>query len=479
MIGSSIVRVIPGKIEKMGSVCGETEPQVDRALARIDHTRSQAILNLINNPEEFILTIWGSLLSKDRSCKFRMGGSNPTLKERLEGKVHHLTSNRYFKCDGCRLLESIIPPKKSVDGGCFSPEYGKSKGLKYSVLKVEDVISKISRTNQQGQIINQIISRNQLARACQPHLSILAKAKYYSLDPFTNRLLISWYLEKVLDKSKMPHLRKMYYGFICGNDGYFLREENNYLKFSELGQIDRKTVFNILYQLFGLFHRLRNYDLSFHTIDQNTIIIENSPSRYEYDDVIISSEITLKINDLSEAGITVSALDDPNQIIRIYRSSTQPEKRFENKSFKSINWNRHYELSSSPGTIPESWVSYKISEEGLEREQRTAFLYANRMGLPLYQSSFDIYRLILLLTSNPEFYEIMVFDPQLSKIWASFWIPSEYHRVQERIRSHQACLYHKTESLDACPLATILTRLTLRCDIVGHVWSLLKEVYNS
>nr|QBK90938.1 MAG: protein kinase [Pithovirus LCPAC201] len=479
MIKPSTVKVIPCRIEKRGTPCGQSEPQVDRALAKIDHIRSQTISNLIKNPEVFILGLWDLLLSNDRSCKFRMGNNNPTLKERLEGKIHPLTSNRYFKCDGCRLLESIVPHKMDVKDKFFSPEYGKSKSFRYSILRVKDVFAKISQTNQQDNIIGQIVSLNRLAQTCQPHLSILARAKYYSLDSFSNRLLISWYLEKVLDKNKMPHLRKIYYGFICGNDGYFLMEENNYLKFSELDKINRKTILSILYQLFALFHRLRNYDLSFHIIDQNTFLVENSPCHYEYDGVKISSEITLKINDLSGAGVTVSALDNSNQIIRIYKSSTRPEKRFENKFFKSIDWGKHYELSQSPGMIPKSWVSYKVSEKGLEQEQRTAFLYANRMGVPLYQSSFDIYRLILLLSSNPQFYKIMIEDSQLSKIWSSFWISSEYDWVQERIKSHQICLSRNDESLDECPLATILTKLTLRCDIVEHVWSLLKNISNN
>ena len=474
----STVRVVPNYINKKGTACGRDEPQVDKALEKIDQIRNRTISELVKNPVEFITKLWETSLSKDRSCKFQMGTNFPSLKERLEGKIHSLTSDKNAKCIGCRLLESIVPPKTGIENIIFSPECGKSKSLKYSILKVKDVISKIFQTNQQNNIIRQIVQQNQLAQACQPHLSILSKAEYFSLDSFSNRLLISWYLEKVLDKSKMPHLRKIYYGFICANDGYYLIEENNYLRFENLDKPNKETVFSLLCQIFALFHRLRNYDLSFHVIDQNTFILEDSPCHYEYDGVKISGKNTLKINDLSGAGISVYSRQNPNQIVRIYKSSTYPEKRFEKIFFKSINWSRHYELSTSPGKIPKSWVSYKVSGNGLEQEQRTAFLYANRMGLPLYQSSFDIYRLILLLTSNPKFYEIITKDSELSKIWSSFWIPSEYEHVQTKIKSHQICLYRGIESPDFCSLATILTGLTLRCDIVEHVWSLLKDFSN-
>nr|QBK91038.1 MAG: protein kinase [Pithovirus LCPAC202] len=478
MIGPSTIRVVPNYINKKGTACGRTEPQVDRALEKIDQIRNQAISELVKNPEEFIIKLWEKSLSKDKSCKFQMGNNNPTLKERLEGNINFLSSDKYAKCNGCRLLESIVPPNGNIKNKTFSPKSGKSRGLKYSILKVEGVISKNFQTGQQDDIIRQIVQQNELAQTCQPHLSVLSKAKYFSLDSFSNRLLISWYLEKVLGKSKMPHLRKIYYGFICANDGYYLIEENKYLKFSDLNKLSPEIIFSILYQLFALFHRLRNYDLSFHVIDQNTFLLEDSPCHYEYDGVQITGEMTLKINNLSGAGISTYSRKNPDQIVRIYKSSTQPEKRFEKVFFKSINWSEHHELSTSPGEIPKSWVSYKVSGNGLEQEQRTAFLYANRMGLPLYQSSFDIYRLILLLASNSKIYEIITKDSELSKIWSSFWIPSEYKHIQKKIKSHQFCLYRGIESPDFCSLATILTGLTLRCDIVEHVWSLLKDFSN-
>ena len=78
----STVKVVPNYINKKGTACGWNEPQVDKALEKIDQIRDQAISGLVKNPVEFITKLWEMTLSRDRSCKFQMGSNIPSLKER-------------------------------------------------------------------------------------------------------------------------------------------------------------------------------------------------------------------------------------------------------------------------------------------------------------------------------------------------------------------------------------------------------------
>ena len=89
--------------------------------------------------------------------------------------------------------------------------------------------------------------------------------------------------------------------------------------------------------------------MSFQDIDEGTIVIDPVNCRYIYDEIEISSGFTIKLDDLSQAGLSVAPTDDPSRLIRLYRLSSFSEQRFQRLNYKTMKWSKKYELAKSPG----------------------------------------------------------------------------------------------------------------------------------
>jgi hypothetical protein len=166
-------------------------------------------------------------------------------------------------------------------------------------------------------------------------------------------------------------------------------------------------------------------------------------------------------------------------------------------SNRVVSWSRHYSLADFPGKRPASWITYSIStldkdinDYGLliasEPRRKTsadleAVLHANRMGIPMYQGSFDAYRIMLLFCRNEGFYHSLIRNPELNILWRSFWSPLEYEIINQRIRYHdEEPNSSKSESptlkqVEKYHYTRMLLGLNLRCNIISHVWDQLKH----
>jgi len=459
----------------------------DDFFTRIDEVRQSAIDDLINNPNDFMKSLISTkavnLIPRDLQCKYKMGDIW-NINERLSKEFTDPGIDLYQICRSCDAMDLLSKPIDMLNGVPFYPSTGQWSN-NCLVLSTQSNYCDIERVVGLGDIIKDIIKEDPLASSCQPSLPILSRTIYYSLDSLTNTILTNWYISRLLSSRKINPVRHIYYGFICGDRGHILMESKKYIDLLSYEITHVYQTWGLLFQLFSILHELRDHQLSFHSINNLTFMLDPKSCEYYYNDVKVEDNVTLIINDFSDLGINVNKGDSP---VRLYRGHKGIDEYYNRVAKKVIIWSRQNGLADRPGAKPESWVTYRIGPEnkryhdyGLlayddnrrpKDPELESFLHANRMGIPMYRGSFDAYRLILLLCSNEGFYHSLMRNHRLNALWRSFWSPLEYDIINERIRENHES---KSSNQSSHPYTSMLTGLNLRCNLISHIWRQLKD----
>lgn len=488
------------------NVMDEKPIDVDDFFDKAELIQERVTDSLVNSGSEFVLNMWGrqSPLIHDPGCRVNMG-RKVSLEDRMNGATSY-TRELYKECQGCNLMkllvniDSLHPISKHAGDvevwNVFSPEYGSRQKQQYQIVKYCDVKLSAKVSDLPNIIIGKIIQQNNKSVSCQPALPLLKDTEYHSLDRFSSAILINWYIECVSDD--MPFVRHLVYPFICGSDGYMLMSHNDSMKIDKYDINDASQALNLMLQMFSMLHKLKDHEFSFQSITMDTLLIEKARCEYKYDGMPICENFTLKLNRLDDAGINVYLremscdCEDEPPPIRIYRNRGMLDEFYSQIIRNVISWDRHYGLASKPGEEPPSWVTYQIApperrlhdfglygygDRSVDRRSHTednknAFLHTNRLGIPLYQGSFDAYRLMLLLCENKGFYRLLMEDEKLNILWRSFWTPGNYDAINHRVRQH-----HASSSSNNYPYTEMLMGLDLRCNLISHVWGQLRVSY--
>ncbi len=482
---------------------------VDHLFSYFDKLRQRIVQRLIEQRDDYLKSVWSpdSELIRDQTCRVKVGQNRCSVQDHIKHGIIVPTNNQFYKCRSCNLLEFLALLPEINIGQIFSPKYGINKNKNFVLVKFGKIIIRIAETNIQQSTIKRLIARNELAVACQPQLPILARSKFYGLDKFTNMILINYYLQWLLARQNMTNIRKLYYAFICGKDGYALMEQGNYSSIKKLTVNYFSQAWSILFQLFSLLHYLKPHNISFQVINDETILVENKHCKYYYDGLEVSGEVTLKLNDLTTAGINIQIEPEHGKkleqserleeakyrILRLDHRVLFTDEFYQKTEQNVIKIDHEYSLAKVPGEKPPFRVIYKIAppRKNLfdygkyindpdynihETNDEEAFLYANRLGLPLYQGSFDAYRIMLLMCNNKSFYSALLENDMLNSIWREFWSVSDYEVINNRI--HQT---HESGALGKVKYgySKMLLGLSLRCNIVSDIWRKLKEYARS
>lgn len=128
------------------------------------------------------------------------------------------------------------------------------------------------------------------------------------------------------------------------------------------------------------------------------------------------------------------------------------------------------ESVSEPG---KSYYVYTIGGIGGTNKSKfnMLFLYMQHLGIPLYQSSFDIYSFMTLLMSNRAFYGGVSEDAIIFEIWKSMWLPSEFNDVNISMRD-----FHVYETMTKLDIVKFLSKYQLRCDVNSLLWQSLQSL---
>lgn len=488
------VEILPESLDKGSTYISNNAStskisDADNFLEHMQIIKQTVIDMLIISTDEFLTDIIykQNYIPNDQQCRFQMGYKQ-NLNKRIESGLNPPTRFLHQKCRSCDAMDLLISLDDVKSNIPFYPNYGKMKNMELILFKNNNVYPSIIKVKSMNKLINKIIKQNDLAVVCQPSLHLLSNTKYYSLDGFTNYILTNWYIDYLLSSRNYSIVRRLYYPFICSNNGYMLMESKKYKTLQNYEITHVRQTWGILFQLFSTLHQLKDNQLSFQEINDQTFLLENIKCNYKYDEVNVMDDVTLIINDFKNISININ--DNSNKkYYRLYRGRKVADEYYTRINRKIIRWDLRYSLADKPGKEPYSWVTYQIAPynknihdyglltsdnpENMKNNDIDAFVHVNKMGIPMYQGSFDAYRILLLLCSNNGFYYSLMNEKNLNILWRSLWTPLEYELINKRITDHSKYKDMKY------PFTQMLLGFNLRCNLISHVWNQLKYYAHS
>lgn len=496
----------------------ENTRNIDNMIYQFKNDRTNIIKLLDGNVEILINLLWSnkSPISYDRKCLFNMGKTQDsyTLEERIEGSfdINESLINIYI-CPQCKNMKRLIDFSKTNK----SNEISKPFTIECGIMAGEKLIVTKS-------VLNALYMIKESPPPCvakllkSPYINSLVKCStncvvpnidqynidYLGLDPFTNNMLINWFLHDKLSRQKIPNIINMHMGFVCGDDGFslydypdigrvkYLHKNPDFLehngqpsptsKANDNLSLERDVVKGIIKQLFALLHDLRKYDFSHGGPSTRSILFTSEPCSYMYDGYHIESPTTLKLCDFNYAGITVA--NKINGIkTRLYNKSIIANEEIMKNPFRPIidtikvkpfSFKNNNESNDNTNDfekpLSESINIYRIKDSFKHFQEALIFMYIKHLGFPVYQSSFDVYGFMVSLMSEPSFFSTVMRDESMYLLWRNMWLPEEFEIIQEKMRK-----LHETDSMTrVSKVLRVLSGFGLRCNMINYGWDMIK-----
>jgi len=479
----------------------DTTRNIDNMLEQFKKDRNYIVHLLDGDINRLIVELWSpsSPVCVDDKCLFNMGRTlqDRTLEERIEGNiVVNEGFINYYTCPQCKNMTRLIDYTKTQLGEPFYIECGSSAGQQLVITETELsklFILKESPSPAVARALKNpyITGLNKCSAGCNErdvcNVRNYGKMNYIGSDPYTNNLLINWYLNNKLSELGIPNIIKMHIGYVCNGKGYsvyeypdigrlrHIQEYPEYLEYKERPSptakaddkvpIAKTTVKGIIMQLFAVLSSLRKYDFSHGGPSSRAILFKKDPCSYLYDGVHVEGPLTVKICDLYQAGITVG-----NN--RLYNKSVISEEEILKKPFHPIidtisitpfSFDRNKEANKI--TI------YRLKDPSNHVQEALLFMYIKHLGLPIYQSSFDAYGFMISLMADRSFYVTVMNDDSMYLLWRSMWLPEDFEMVQDKIQK----LHNSPDPVTRVDkVLRFLAGFGLRCDMIEHGWNMIK-----
>jgi len=319
-----------------------------------------------------------STLDTDNSCMWNMGSYR---RRNMNNKLKELevSSNKFFKCKNCRILEYLVEIGSGAKDQRSFPIFFKCIDITSAEL------SEVKNVGSIKHIINNTIY----------------------LDYFTNGIIINWYLDTLYRDTKelenklvlskpasevknglrswtMSPVYKNYYSFICNNNGYKISDNISSIDFDK---IPNNKILSILYQLGGLLTKLEDYNFCIHGGIHTLFTIDSSYNLLLKD----VSKCSIKIKDN-----TISPYDILNY---------QEKYNIKIVKYESLNNVRNlYRLSNLKGVI-NSNITGSV------------------------RSSLNLYLILYYLLSFKNISNYIYGYEETYKIWNNLWIASDFESL--------------------------------------------------
>lgn len=502
----------------------ESTRNIDNMLIQFTKDRDKVISLLEDDPTQLVTTLWSpySPVCNDKGCLFNMGKTmvHYTLEERINGK--HIINEgvmNYYMCPQCKNMTRLMDFNKDKIGIPFYIEVGEYVGEQMVI--VETKINNIYMIEESmPNTIKKILSSSAFKSIIKCNGNDDTKMKYddtkmkyekwnyLGSDPYTNNMLITWYIQKEFEKKGLQHIHYMNIAYVCSNDGFSLYEyvdisnvaniQNNakYViqkqasptsKKDDVKPLNNDVVRGIVLSLFSSMVLLNEYDFSHGNPCSKSLMFKSEPVSYTYNNVNVDSPITLKLTNFKGSGLTIQ------NKIRLYSKSVIADETILRGSFRPIiktvtftpyvykprnnnnnNKNNNSKEERTERTeSTESTTIYKLKNPDKHVSETILFMYIKHLGLPIYKSSFDIYAFMIVLMADKSFYTTLMNDAKLYKLWRNMWL-DDFETIQDRIlQLHE--IDNSVDSVDK--ILRILSDISLRCDMVQYGWKLIKE-YN-
>lgn len=472
---------------------------IDNMLLRFKKDRDYILNLILDNVNKLIIDLWtpASPICFDDKCLFNMGRTQQiyTLEERIEGKnIINETVLNYYSCPQCRNIRRLVDLDQNKIGEPFTIECGNLMGEQMVIT--ETPIEKLFILNESIPLTVQKVMKSpyfmklqHCSNSCSSNVCEIKKIKnYIGLDPFSNNMLINFFLNKELSKLGIKNVIEMYTSYVCSGKGYSVYEFPNigrirhFQEHSELLEqsgkpsptakaddktlISAQTVRSIIMQLFSVLHVLRKFDFSHGGPSSRSLLFSKKEYKNMYDGVIIECPITLKLCDLYHAGITIGHN-------RLYNKSVIADEEILRKPFKPIiDAVSITPFSFDRNSNKEKITIYRLKDPQKYFQEAMLFMYIKHLGLPIYQASFDAYGFMISLMADRAFYTSVMNDELSYLLWRSMWLPEEFEKIQDKIlKLHDS--HDPITRVDKTLL--MLAGFGLRCDMIDYGWNQIKK----
>lgn len=416
---------------------------VDNIMNIYNNNKKQILNLMLEDPDILITKLWGAdgLLEIDNNCKCKMGS----------GDIRSI-----FTCGQCQNIKMLTDFRLAKNENSFKmscPSFFSDGKL---VIIGSSVITRpqIYIDNSIHEHLDVFQKKFPYFKLCKSNLQN-TDIKYIACDSFTLRTLMLFMIEYIFNQKGMPHCPILYSAFVCNNTGYSIYEDLTIGSIEKLhlvtkynndaGDFSVETVSAIIIQLLVSLKELEKYNFCHGTPSRYSLVFQDRPVTYLYENVPIVSPFTLQISDLwySSATFNNTHYYTANIVtdINIARSNFKPNIKV---------------LYSDEGYV--TFFIIDISSKELYNTIR-------HIGFPLYSCSLDFYCFIVSLMCDVKFYRTLYQNENLYLLWSSMWLSSEISLVEQRIRESQN-LPH-TNLL----ITNIINNIHLRCDIINHLWS--------
>jgi hypothetical protein len=288
--------------------------------------------------------------------------------------------------------------------------------------------------------------------------------KFICSDRFTNRTLIMTAIAKIFKDKKLPHVLNFYNAFVCGNKGYSVLENPSVGSLDNLHKISEyhtkpenmcspflcKITKTIITQLVIALNELSHINFSHGNPSVESLAFGSEHISYKYDGININGDITVKI-------------------VNFWKSSAT----FSNNRFFSndIKTELHLECNILMPQIQTMMINninyYKIGHENISHLSAM-----NNLGSSICSGSFDLYCFLVSLMCDQSFYMSVLKDNDLHLLWKSIWLEEDLHMI-EKLISEQHSLDIQVNNFETT--VSIVSNFWLRCDVLKHLWSLLRK----
>lgn len=393
-------------------------------------TCRSGVVNLVNTskPEDIVTKLYEEYISVDRDCLCNLGKHFNELKSAsvdvadqskvikndnapLNECVSLLNDSirRSFSCKACLAIDSMTNLSESIANGApFCLETGNKVNHKVYIRKCNLLSSSNKKfTSQSSNYINNagvVTDRprkylEQLLPLTDVDLmtSRLRTTTYLSLDSFTNSILINWIVDRLLtDKGFGGSTDIAYCAFICSSEGYTLHDYYEELNVSSLKKSYLSPMINRFVKILQV---LEASNYSHGLIDANSISF--APMKKVKDGPVIK----VILSNFEYSSITVDGRTGP---LRLYQRNDIADVEMEGTLLRFPFSTEDLEDTTSKSS------SIKMFKLGTRSHSQKMFV--KHLGLPFYTSSYNTYRLMLVLLSHPLIYSVSIDDDFVNSV---------------------------------------------------------------
>jgi len=494
--------------------CCEWTRGIDTLLFRYKQDRDEVTSLILNDPDKLIRTIWkqDGPLAIDNNCRCRMGTGD---------------KRSPFACAQCKNLRRIIDFRLGGVEKTFQIECGDSAGKKLIVSSTEVSSPFLNWDDDSARRAKNYIRQYHNLTICgTPSINNM---RSITGDSFTIRTLLMWMITKLFEEKGLPHSPTMYTAFICSGIGYSLYDMPDIGTISELHKIESYHEIDptintmksqhfaymplksyiartIIIQLLVTLSELSTINFSHGTPSIHGLIFTKDPVSYIYNDFHVEGPITLKITDMWNSSATFNNIHYFPKNIKssmfIERNMFIPEiatkkvsmahcydigaiQQSESFSTKSGNLKPPLPIvcPANITTCPNATTydlckSRNVTLYRLTNSTLDIYSAIRSIGFPLFVGSFDFYCFMIALMCDKSFFEAVIKDDKLYRLWSMMWLIEDLPNIEKLIKDA-----HEIEARGETPLSnraasniviTIIRGAWLRCDITQFLWSLIK-----